>query len=127
MDSQNACSPPADVVSAAPVIATAAAARAHKPRRRRRWLIVLSGLLILLTIPVAGFFYLAWQRDRELDAAIAEVDATDPDWRWDDLMAKRPEVPDAENPTLLAMKVDALLRPSGYDVGQKNWPLFEKA
>jgi hypothetical protein len=69
---------------------------------------------------------MAWQQERELDALLAELERTDPRWRFDELMADRPAVPDAENPALVVMKIEALLRPGGYDVGPNNARLFDE-
>jgi hypothetical protein len=95
-------------------------------RRRRRWVIALACLLVLMAIPACGYFYLGWQQDRELAAVLAELDRTDPHWRFADMVAQRPDVPAAENPALVVMKVDALLRPGGYAIAPKYDPLFEQ-
>jgi hypothetical protein len=90
-------------------------------------LLILCGLL-LLAVPVLGYVYLSWRADRELDAAIAEIERDDPRWRINDLLADRKPIPDAENPALVCAKIDALLRGkggNGYDVGEKNWRLFD--
>ena len=73
-------------------------------RRRRYWLI---GWLPLLLFVLIGGIPFIWQTvDREaqyrrsadsLTAAIRETDAIDPNWRWEDLDATRPDVPDEEN------------------------------
>src|SRR5579859_706814 len=116
--------------TAAPPMTTESPAPPAAPRprrRRRRWLIGLVCLLVLVAIPVAGYFALVWKQQRELDELIAELERTDPNWRLDDLMKNRPVVPDEQNPALVMRKVDALLQPGNYDVGQANWPLFETA
>jgi competence protein ComGC len=97
-----------------------------KSRRRRRWLIVLGCLLVLAAIPVAGYFYVSWTSARELELAIAEIEAVDPRWQFRQIIADRPEIADADNPALVLAKVDALLRAAGgFDIGQENYPLFE--
>jgi hypothetical protein len=107
---------------------SAPAANRSPAQRRRRWSIVLACLLALAAVPIAGYLYLAISADRELEMAIAEVDRVDPRWRFDDWLADRKPIPDAENPALVCMRVDALLQRNGvngYDVGEKNRPLFE--
>jgi hypothetical protein len=84
--------------------------------------------LLLLAVPILGYLYLSWRADRELDAAIAEIERDDPRWRFNDLVADRKPIPDAENPAVVCAKIDALLRGkggNGYDVGEKNWRLFD--
>ncbi len=95
------------------------------PRRRRRWRRALACLLVLLAIPVIGYFYLRWSEERDLQAAIAEIDAVDPRWRFEDLLADRPPIADAQNPALVVAKVALLLRPTGFDIGAKNPRLFD--
>src|SRR5262245_54842626 len=66
-------------------------------RRARRF-----GLLLMAVAGVAGVFvaYLAlddfcgW---REWAAACAEADRLDPGWRWEDLVARMPAIPDERN------------------------------
>ncbi len=94
------------------------------PKPRRRWIIGIICLLTPLAIPMAAFFYLAWQQDRELQALMAELDRTDPHWRFDDLMAQRPPIADTDNPALVVMKVDALVRPNGYGLSPKHEKLL---
>jgi hypothetical protein len=58
-----------------------------------------------MLVALAGVaFYLDHQNERELREAEAEADVLDPGWRFQDLLAKRVPVPDAENsaPRLLA-------------------------
>jgi hypothetical protein len=95
-------------------------------RRRKRWPVVLACLLGLLAIPVLAYLYVKWFAARELDQVVIETDALDPDWRFDDLIAKRKPIPDDQNPALVAMKADALTRPAGFDIGEKNWRLFDE-
>ena len=55
----------------------------------RRWLKrLLIPLAILIALPVGFYFYAQWQGERELQAAIAELDAEGP-WRWEELEAQR--------------------------------------
>jgi hypothetical protein len=80
---------------------------------------------VLLAVPVGVYFYIAWAGDTDLAMAIAETDQLDPHWRFDDLVAERAPISDEPNPALVAMKADALTRPSGFDLGRNSHVLFE--
>src|SRR5436190_4601416 len=73
-----------------------------KWRRRLRWAVwVALGLLILIAIG-AGLTWYSLERTaaegkKELAAAIAETDALDPRWRWEQIQEDLPPIPDAEN------------------------------
>jgi hypothetical protein len=71
-----------------------------KPKRRRRlWLIILTMIVALICL------WWFWPRhDRILDLA-AELDQRDPGWRWDDLQASQPTLPDAENAIQLLISI----------------------
>ena len=77
----------------------------HKSSGGRHWLRwtvrIGLGLIILVCLGVALFwFYLersAAEGKKQLAAAIAETDALDPRWRWEEIMEDRPPIPDAEN------------------------------
>jgi len=59
----------------------------------RRWLKRIIITLVIVSIPVAAFwFYAAWQGERELRAAIAELDESGEPWRLEDLLAARPKL-----------------------------------
>ncbi len=59
----------------------------------RRWLKrILIPLAILIALPVGFYFYAQWRGERELQAAIAELDATGEPWRWEDIEAARPKL-----------------------------------
>jgi hypothetical protein len=47
--------------------------------------------------------------NRELEAAFAETDTSDPNWRWEQLNAARPQVPDDQNSALLIPKIKTAL------------------
>src|SRR5258708_3916557 len=97
----------------------------NPPRRRQRWVLVSACALGFVAIPVLAYAYLAWAADRDIDAALPEIDRDDPRWRLDEILADRKPIADAENPALVVGKVGALLQPRTYDVGEKNWRLFE--
>src|SRR5436305_14504192 len=69
--------------------------------RRRNWsrLLRRSVLSILVLVPIGGaadHVYCLRERQR-LAAALAELDATDPGWRLEDIEAARAVVPEQEN------------------------------
>jgi hypothetical protein len=73
-----------------------------KWRRRLRWAVwVALGLLILIAIGVGLAWYslerTAAEGKKELAAVIAETDALDPRWRWEEIQEDLPSIPDAEN------------------------------
>jgi hypothetical protein len=47
--------------------------------------------------------------NHELEAALAETEAADPNWRWEQLSAARPRVPEEQNSALLIPKIKAAL------------------
>ncbi|WP_337173375.1 hypothetical protein [Paludisphaera sp.] len=86
----------------------------RRRRRRRRWGVAGAlGLVGLVAGAVAGN-YLIRTSIRSAEEAVAETDAIDPDWRLDDLLAARDEVPDEENSALVAAAAVALL--------DESWP-----
>jgi len=40
--------------------------------------------------PIAAYFFTSWLRQRELNAIYREIETSDPNWRWRDLIAKPP-------------------------------------
>jgi hypothetical protein len=92
----------------------AAAAESLVVTGQRRWhkrlawaSAIVMFLLGLAVWPV--YTYMAHQRD--LREAVAEADRLDPGWRFEDLEAKRAEVPDAENGALVVEEAYRLLPP----------------
>jgi hypothetical protein len=52
----------------------------------------------VVVVPVCGYRWHVDSEGRKLrDAAVARIEVTDPRWRWEDIEADRPPVPDAEN------------------------------
>jgi hypothetical protein len=70
------------------------------PRRRRllRWLG--AGLLLLAAWALGLWGYFRYTTDRDLREAIAEADASDPDWTMDRLLAARKAVREEDNAAL---------------------------
>jgi len=90
------------------------------PPRRRRWpRRVLLGLLIVLGLPAAYFFYNRWSLDAEIERAIAETDALDPGWRLADIEAARKTYRDEDNLALHTVNVRRMM-------GKRSSPGYEK-
>jgi hypothetical protein len=76
------------------------------PRPRtpvRRWLC--RGALaaaVIVGLTTAYVVYDRWQQRRAWQAACAEADRLDPGWRWEDLAAKQPLLPDEQNSVVRA-------------------------
>jgi hypothetical protein len=68
--------------------------------RRRKYLIGIVPVL-LLALPLIWLYPNREKQspgdEPDLQLVIAELDRADPNWRWDDLVASRPQVPDQEN------------------------------
>jgi hypothetical protein len=65
-------------------------------------------VLLLVGSPLGVRWYVLWSAESHLAAAIAEADRLDPGWRWEELEAKRAEVPEAENSALLVRRAGKL-------------------
>jgi hypothetical protein len=90
--------------------------------KRRWWRRILVGVILLLVIGIAGYFI-----DRELTFAanekllakvLAETDALDPGWRWEEIEAKREQVPDGENAAIVIQRTNDLLGPKWSQIQQ---------
>jgi hypothetical protein len=80
------------------------------PRPRRRRLRRLAGVTVVVAgLFTAGYWLGHWQAERDWRAACAEADRLDPGWRWDDLLAARPNLPDEHNAALRVREVKRLL------------------
>jgi hypothetical protein len=90
---------------------TASPTVATKPRRRLLRLIV-RGLLVVVAVIGLYLAYLAyeeWRARREWVEACAEADRLDPGWRWEELIAKMPAVPDEQNSAVRLLAAERLL------------------
>jgi hypothetical protein len=76
-----------------------------KPPRRRRWLWLVGFVVLLIGLPVGYSRYQGYAASRDLAALMAELDATDPGWRLEDVEAGRRVVPDEQNAALLVEKI----------------------
>jgi hypothetical protein len=73
--------------------------------RRLKWLGIL--LVPLLGVAILGYVLLAGRS--KLDRIMADLDQNDPGWRWDELEARRPSIPDVDNSALCVDAVRKLL------------------
>jgi len=78
-----------------------------KPLRLLRRLLKLTVYLTLalLLLGVMGLVLYRGYSIKQLEAASEEVDQQDPQWTWEDLQARRPEVPEKENAALVVLAV----------------------
>ena len=96
-----------------------AALDGRAPNRRRAlwpWFACAGIVIAVLIVSLAGYeagTTFGGSVDRRLTAAIDAADRDDPNWRLDDLLANREQVPDEENSALVMQQVLALL-PTGW-------------
>ncbi|MGL4551440.1 MAG: hypothetical protein ACRC33_09660 [Gemmataceae bacterium] len=87
------------------------------PKDRRRWRTwLLRAGLVVMMLGAAGVINLWWRLSSEyaegkeaLAAAVAELDADDPGWRWDEIEAGRDPIPDEQNSALAVKRVTEAL------------------
>jgi hypothetical protein len=72
---------------------------------------------LFLGLLVAGYSYLYYAGSGRLNAILEELDRNDPDWRYQDLEAKRNRVPDDENSAFVIVEAKSLI-PS-------RWPTWD--
>jgi hypothetical protein len=98
---------------------------------RRRWVrITALALTALIGLCVATSTYGRWQERQAWNEACAEADRLDPGWRWDELLAARPEVSDERNGALHVLAAAKLLpaatnnamRPAIFDSELEAFP-----
>jgi hypothetical protein len=92
-------------MSNAPVHARPAVAK--RQRRWRRWTIL--GAVVTVAASLGAYAYLEVTSSRDLFDAIADADRLDPGWRFEDIEAARPKVPDGENSALLVAAAHATI------------------
>jgi hypothetical protein len=87
-----------------------------RPVRWRRKFLIAGGALALLAVIAAfgHFFYHRYRANAALEAAIADADRQDPDWRLEQIEAKRAKVPPADNAAIAVLKARAML-PKDWD------------
>lgn len=79
---------------------TPTTARPHS----RLWLKLAISAILLVSTPLAGWWYLSWSEEREFQALLAETDRLDPGWRLEEILAARPALPDERNSAKQAQK-----------------------
>ncbi len=82
-------------------------ARPRSRGPRLRWIIAAAAFLV--AVPVGLYVYLQYAFERELREAIAEADRPDTGWRFEEMEAARPAVPDAENGAALVLAAHGLM------------------
>ena len=82
-------------------------------RRWERWLV--GPAAVVLIAAYAGGMIARRSVDRRLAEAIAAADRDDPNWRFEDLMAARGEIPDDENPAVTVARVVELIPRDWWD------------
>jgi hypothetical protein len=85
----------------------------------RRWLLRLLGTFLVAVLVTFGWGLVQRELARsqgvkDLEAAHQQAAADDPDWRWDDLNAKRPRPPEGRNGADLIPRIFAKT-PKGWD------------
>ena len=79
-------------------------------KKWRKRFLVLGGMAV---VAAAGFAVLLWTArqsgQRAYAEAVAEADAADPHWRWDDLNARRTFPPPEQNGADLVTKINSLI------------------
>jgi hypothetical protein len=69
--------------------------------------LLLAIALLLITVPLACWLLKYLSDERSVAAAIAETERLDPHWRFEDILARRAEIPDEENSSLQVLKAMA--------------------
>jgi hypothetical protein len=90
-----------------------------RQRRSRHWsielgLAALSGLVLLSILAIVVRACIVHIGDRRLAAAMAELDDSEPGWRWEDVLGRREVIPDDENSAAIVLAATSLFPP--------NWP-----
>jgi hypothetical protein len=86
-----------------------------RPRRRRR--LILFAVPIVLGLVGALFLWQFLSAGRKLKQVLAETDRLDPGWRFEDILASQPSVPDGENSALTISAIKQKMPP--------RWPAWD--
>jgi hypothetical protein len=91
-----------------------AAAENEDPRPVSLWRRALAGLALVAALAVAAHFLVgARMSANRLQRMMGDLDKTDPEWRLDDILAAREDVPEAENSARVIVAVAGLI-PRGW-------------
>lgn len=84
-------------------------------RRLALWLAIPTVVMLVVGVPLMWLYYQREADLRDLQAALAETDALEPDgWRLEDLERQRRHIPDEENSALVMLRA--------YALEEKDWP-----
>jgi hypothetical protein len=103
-------SPTLDIPSAPRESGTMGTVQPVDSYRRLKLLLIAALLLVSLALGIGVYYRIAG--DGRLEEVIAELDRTDPNWKWADLQRTRPTIPDAENAALRVLAAKAKI-PTG--------------
>lgn len=98
-----------------------------KPRRRSRWVWRFAGSMFVTLLLVIGWRLVEreWTRrsgERELAEVQAAVEASDPDWTWERLNAKRKRPPEGKNGAELIPRIKKLTHADwGKELAKDEW------
>jgi hypothetical protein len=95
-------------------------------RPKRRWPALLAGALLLAAVMPAVWLYRNWANERALAEVVAELDRTDPGWRFADILAARDVVPDEQNSALQMLKIFSALGRRHFSLPTEEAKLFEE-
>src|ERR1700687_1889616 len=73
-----------------------------KPRRLIRWVkrLLIGAAIIFIVFILLSLIIRAWiihNSDKRYQALVAELNESDPEWRWEDILAQRGPIPCDEN------------------------------
>lgn len=92
--------------------------------RRRRRLVIAAGVALPVLAFVGVYVYTSWRADRELRSVIAEIEATDPNWRFADIEAARKTFKAEENAAEVAIAARRLMPGSWPTAGKGSNPFI---
>jgi hypothetical protein len=89
------------------------------PRKRRRrlgWTLLIGVPVLMLATVATTLLWYSWSDERNAAAAIAETEQLDPRWRWEEILADRPPIADADNSARQVAKVMTVHGKPSFDV-----------
>jgi hypothetical protein len=97
-----------------------------RPRRWRRRLVLLVLVLLSPAIPTAVWVYFRMSEEQSAQQALAETDRLDPRWRFAEILAGRPPIPDTENGSLQVIKTMKVYGKSSFHYSGPEFDAIEK-